>query len=109
MQQRDQEIQRLRATVEELEVFRSEVEKKNSHSAKRKNAGSWMSSEREEEIAALRKRLVEYRVAQRHGRRPKRQLPPTRARTAAQPPDGARVNIGRLRKTTSNKSMASDR
>ena len=67
VQQRDQEIQRLRATVEELEVFRSEVEKKELALREAEERRIMDVSEREEEIAALRKRLVEYRVAQRHG------------------------------------------
>ena len=65
--QRDQDIQRLRATVEELEVFRSEVEKKEIALREAEERRVMDVSEREEEIAALRKRLVEYRVAQRHG------------------------------------------
>ena len=67
VQQRDQEIQRLRATMEELEVFRSEVEKKELALREAEERRIMDVSEREEEIAALRKRLVEYRVAQRHG------------------------------------------
>lgn len=67
LEQRDQDIQRLRATVEELEVFRSEVEKKEISLREAEERRVMDVSEREEEIAALRKRLVEYRVAQRHG------------------------------------------
>lgn len=67
VEQRDQDIQRLRATVEELEVFRSEVEKKDIALREAEERRVMDVSEREEEIAALRKRLVEYRVAQRHG------------------------------------------
>ncbi|MBS0171976.1 MAG: hypothetical protein JSR62_16640 [Nitrospira sp.] len=67
VEQRDQDIQRLRATVEELEVFRGEVEKKELALREAEDRRIMDVSEREEEIAALRKRLVEYRVAQRHG------------------------------------------
>jgi predicted flap endonuclease-1-like 5' DNA nuclease len=66
LQQRDQDIQRLRATVEELEVFRGEVEKKELQLREAEERRVMDVSEREEEIGALRKRLVEYRVAQRH-------------------------------------------
>ena len=66
VQQRDQDIQRLRATVEELEVFRGEVEKKEIALREAEERRVMDVSEREEEIGALRKRLVEYRVAQRH-------------------------------------------
>ncbi len=66
IQQRDQDIQRLRATVEELEVFRGEVEKKEIALREAEERRVMDVSEREEEIGALRKRLVEYRVAQRH-------------------------------------------
>ncbi|MBA5873083.1 MAG: hypothetical protein GDA66_00835 [Nitrospira sp. CR1.2] len=66
VEQRDQDIQRLRTTVEELEVFRSEVEKKDIALREAEERRVMDVSEREEEIAALRKRLVEYRVAQRH-------------------------------------------
>ncbi|HNA48194.1 MAG: hypothetical protein K1X60_09220 [Nitrospira sp.] len=66
LQQRDQDIQRLRATVEELEVFRGEVEKKEIQLREAEERRVMDVSEREEEIGALRKRLVEYRVAQRH-------------------------------------------
>ncbi len=66
LQQRDQDIQRLRATVEELEVFRGEVEKKEIALREAEERRVMDVSEREEEIGALRKRLVEYRVAQRH-------------------------------------------
>ena len=66
VQQRDQDIQRLRATVEELEVYRGEVEKKESALREAEERRVMDVSEREEEIGALRKRLVEYRVAQRH-------------------------------------------
>ena len=67
VEQRDQDIQRLRTTVEELEVFRGEVEKKEIALRDAEERRVMDVSEREEEIAALRKRLVEYRVAQRHG------------------------------------------
>jgi len=66
LQQRDQDLQRLRATVEELEVFRGEVEKKELQLREAEERRVMDVSEREEEIGALRKRLVEYRVAQRH-------------------------------------------
>ena len=66
LQQRDQDIQRLRATVDELEVFRGEVEKKEIALREAEERRVMDVSEREEEIGALRKRLVEYRVAQRH-------------------------------------------
>ncbi|ODT44195.1 MAG: hypothetical protein ABS70_06100 [Nitrospira sp. SCN 59-13] len=66
VQQRDQDIQRLRTTVEELEVFRGEVEKKEIQLREAEERRVMDVSEREEEIGALRKRLVEYRVAQRH-------------------------------------------
>ena len=66
LQQRDQDIQRLRTTVEELEVFRGEVEKKELQLREAEERRVMDVSEREEEIGALRKRLVEYRVAQRH-------------------------------------------
>jgi predicted flap endonuclease-1-like 5' DNA nuclease len=65
LQQRDQDIQRLRATIEELEVFRGEVEKKEIALREAEERRVMDVSEREEEIGALRKRLVEYRVAQR--------------------------------------------
>ncbi len=65
LQQRDQDIQRLRTTVEELEVFRGEVEKKEIALREAEERRVMDVSEREEEIGALRKRLVEYRVAQR--------------------------------------------
>ncbi|MGC3976146.1 MAG: hypothetical protein QM771_17425 [Nitrospira sp.] len=66
LQQRDQDIQRLRTTIEELEVFRGEVEKKEIQLREAEERRVMEVSEREEEIGALRKRLVEYRVAQRH-------------------------------------------
>lgn len=66
LQQRDQDIQRLRATVEQLEVFRGEVEKKEIALREAEERRVMEVSEREEEIGALRKRLVEYRVAQRN-------------------------------------------
>ena len=67
LQERDTEIQRLRATVEELNMFREEVEKKDVALREAEERRVMDISEREEEIAALRKRLVEYRVAQRFG------------------------------------------
>ncbi|MCC6968564.1 MAG: hypothetical protein IT391_20085 [Nitrospira sp.] len=66
LQQREQDLQRLRATVEELDVFRGEVEKKEIQLREAEERRVMDVSEREEEIGALRKRLVEYRVAQRH-------------------------------------------
>jgi predicted flap endonuclease-1-like 5' DNA nuclease len=67
LQERDAEIQRLRATVEELNTFRGEVEKKDIALREAEERRVMDISEREEEISALRKRLVEYRVAQRFG------------------------------------------
>ncbi|MBI4002020.1 MAG: hypothetical protein HY348_09580 [Nitrospira defluvii] len=67
LQERDTEIQRLRAAVEELNMFRGEVEKKDVALREAEERRVMDVSEREEEIAALRKRLVEYRVAQRFG------------------------------------------
>ncbi|MCK6500786.1 MAG: hypothetical protein L6Q38_15015, partial [Nitrospira sp.] len=65
LKERDGEIQRLRGSVEELERFRGEVEKKEIALREAEERRVMDVSEREEEIAALRKRLVEYRVAQR--------------------------------------------
>ena len=65
LQERDAEIQRLRTTVEELDMFRGEVEKKDLALREAEERRVMDVSEREEEIGALRKRLVEYRVAQR--------------------------------------------
>lgn len=71
LQERDADIQRLRATVEELDRFRGEVEKKDLALREAEERRVMDVSEREEEIAALRKRLVEYRVAQRFAAQPK--------------------------------------
>jgi predicted flap endonuclease-1-like 5' DNA nuclease len=68
---RDAQIQRLRATVEELNMFRGEVEKKDIALREAEERRVMDVSEREEEIGALRKRLVEYRAAQRPGTPPK--------------------------------------
>jgi predicted flap endonuclease-1-like 5' DNA nuclease len=65
LKERDQDLQRLRATIEELEMFRGEVEKKEIALREAEERRVMDVSEREEEIGALRKRLVEYRVAQR--------------------------------------------
>lgn len=65
LQERDAEIQRLQTTVAELEMFRGEVEKKDIALREAEERRVMDVSEREEEIGALRKRLVEYRVAQR--------------------------------------------
>jgi predicted flap endonuclease-1-like 5' DNA nuclease len=67
LQERDGDIRRLHATVEELDRFRGEVEKKDLALREAEERRVMDVSEREEEIAALRKRLVEYRVAQRFG------------------------------------------
>jgi predicted flap endonuclease-1-like 5' DNA nuclease len=67
LQERDTDIQRLRATVEELSLLRGEVEKKDLALREAEERRVMDISEREEEIGALRKRLVEYRVAQRFG------------------------------------------
>ncbi len=67
LRERDTEIQRLRATVEELNMFRGEVEKKDLALREAEERRVMDVSEREEEIGALRKRLVEYRAAQRFG------------------------------------------
>jgi predicted flap endonuclease-1-like 5' DNA nuclease len=67
LQERDSEIQRLRETIEELNRFRDEVEKKDIALREAEERRVMDISEREEEIGALRKRLVEYRVAQRFG------------------------------------------
>ncbi len=75
VQQRDQDIQRLRATIEELEMFRGEVEKKEIALREAEERRVMDISEREEEIGALRKRLVEYRVAQRHHQQAKSTVP----------------------------------
>jgi predicted flap endonuclease-1-like 5' DNA nuclease len=71
LQERDAESQRLRATIEELETFRGEVEKKEIALREAEERRVMDVSEREEEISALRKRLVEYRVAQRFAAQPK--------------------------------------
>lgn len=71
LQERDADIQRLRSTVEELDRFRGEVEKKDLALREAEERRVMDVSEREEEIAALRKRLVEYRVAQRFATQPK--------------------------------------
>lgn len=65
LQERDAEIQRLRGIVTELEMFRGEVEKKDLALREAEERRVMDVTEREEEIGALRKRLVEYRVAQR--------------------------------------------
>ena len=65
LKERDADIQHLRATVEELEMFRGEVEKKDIALREAEERRVMDVSEREEEIGALRKRLVEYRVARR--------------------------------------------
>lgn len=65
LHERDTEIQRLRATIEELNRFRGEVEKKDIALREAEERRVMDISEREEEIGALRKRLVEYRAAQR--------------------------------------------
>ena len=65
LQEREAEIQKLRATVDELDLLRSEVEKKDIALREAEERRVMDVSEREEEIGALRKRLVEYRVAQR--------------------------------------------
>ena len=67
LHERDTEIQRLQATVEELHMFRDEVTKKDLALREAEARRVMDISEREEEIGALRKRLVEYRVAQRFG------------------------------------------
>ena len=67
LQERDSEIQRLRETIEELNRFKDEVEKKDIALREAEERRVMDISEREEEIGALRKRLVEYRVAQRFG------------------------------------------
>ena len=87
LQQRDQDIQRLRTTVEELEVFRGEVEKKEIQLREAEERRVMDVSEREEEIGALRKRLVEYRVAQRHQAQAKSTH---QAEPASQNPSGSR-------------------
>lgn len=71
LQERDADIQRLRAAVAELDQLRGEVEKKDLAIRDAEERRVMDVSEREEEIAALRKRLVEYRVAQRFGAQPK--------------------------------------
>lgn len=71
LQERDAESQRLRATIEELETFRGQVEKKDIALREAEARRVMDVSEREEEISALRKRLVEYRVAQRFAAQPK--------------------------------------
>ncbi len=75
LQQRDTEIERLRATVEELNRYREEVEKKDIALREAEERRVMDISEREEEIGALRKRLVEYRAAQRVGA-PSKSTPP---------------------------------
>lgn len=67
VEERDRDIQQLRATVEELNMFRGEVEKKDIALREAEERRVMDVSEREEEIGALRKRLVEYRAAQRVG------------------------------------------
>jgi predicted flap endonuclease-1-like 5' DNA nuclease len=67
LEERDREIQQLRATVEELNMLRGEVEKKDIALREAEERRVMDVSEREEEIGALRKRLVEYRAAQRVG------------------------------------------
>jgi predicted flap endonuclease-1-like 5' DNA nuclease len=71
LRERDAESQRLRATIGELETFRGEVEKKEIALREAEERRVMDVSEREEEISALRKRLVEYRVAQRFAAQPK--------------------------------------
>jgi len=75
LQERDGDIRRLHATVEELDRFRGEVEKKDLALREAEERRVMDVSEREEEIAALRKRLVEYRVAQRFGAQGKQSGP----------------------------------
>lgn len=89
LHQRDQDLQRLRATVEELEVFRGEVEKKEIQLREAEERRVMDVSEREEEISALRKRLVEYRVAQRHQVHNKQANPAEAASPSAAAPRGA--------------------
>ncbi|HVG02948.1 MAG TPA: hypothetical protein VM842_08655 [Nitrospira sp.] len=67
LRERDSEIQRLRETIEELNRFKDEVEKKDIALREAEERRVMDITEREEEIGALRKRLVEYRVAQRFG------------------------------------------
>ncbi|MDP9131575.1 MAG: hypothetical protein M3M98_00375 [Nitrospirota bacterium] len=71
LQERDTEIQRLRATVDELDMIRGEAAKKDVALREAEERRVMDISEREEEIGALRKRLVEYRAAQRVGTAPK--------------------------------------
>lgn len=75
LRERDADIQRLHTTIEELDRFRGEVEKKDLALREAEERRVMDVSEREEEIAALRKRLVEYRVAQRFGAQPKQSGP----------------------------------
>lgn len=89
LHQRDQDLQHLRATVEELEVFRGEVEKKEIQLREAEERRVMDVSEREEEISALRKRLVEYRVAQRHQVHNKPANPAEAASPSAAAPRGA--------------------
>ena len=67
IQEKDAELQRLRASVEELEQLRGRLEKQEVALREAEERRVMDVSEREEEISALRKRLVEYRVAQKFG------------------------------------------
>lgn len=68
LQAKDQEIARLQIQVQELEPLRAQVEKQEAALREAEERRVMDVSEREEEISALRKRLVEYRVAQKFGR-----------------------------------------
>jgi predicted flap endonuclease-1-like 5' DNA nuclease len=65
---KDREIERLRTAVQEVESLRAQVEKQEMALRDAEERRVMDVSEREEEISALRKRLVEYRVAQKFGR-----------------------------------------
>lgn len=94
LEDRDREIQQLRATVEELNMLRGEVEKKDIALREAEERRVMDVSEREEEIGALRKRLVEYRAAQRVG-------PPSKSTgpsgSTAHSPSAAGHSGGKLR------------
>jgi predicted flap endonuclease-1-like 5' DNA nuclease len=65
---KDQEMARLQTAVQERDTLRAQLEKQELALREAEERRVMDVSEREEEISALRKRLVEYRVAQKFGR-----------------------------------------
>ncbi|HET9961306.1 MAG TPA: hypothetical protein VFQ34_03120 [Nitrospiraceae bacterium] len=63
-----QEMARLQTAVQERDTLRAQLEKQELALREAEERRVMDVSEREEEISALRKRLVEYRVAQKFGR-----------------------------------------